>query len=564
MTDLVDAAEARIDKLAQAREELSSAIFGALRATLFESRAFIRPKDLRRLSSEETDAFFGFLADGESSSVADRGKRLCHRGVGDLAVLRIGQVLRRFVSDNTSEQDVIDLLEAAEGYHRALLQGYLGAQRDIILEEQERIRFALQQTLHRYTIQVQTASEVAQATISTLDLGELLTTAVDLIGERFSLDYVGVYLVDEAQQYAILRAAIGLAGRRRMATGHRLRVVGPSTVGRCIKSRQHLLVNDISGAVLHVETSWVEGVRSEIALPLITRDSVIGALTVQSNRASAFSSLDVPGFQIMGDQVANAIANARLYAAARRRADELSLAYERLKDLEELKDQFVQNVSHELKTPLTLVTGYADAMKAAQLGPITPEQMEALEVISRSSSALGDLFDDILTILQVSASRPSIIPISLAEVAGSRVVEFEAEAREKDITIEADLRPSGQLSFVVVRPNHIRRIVDNLLSNAVKFTPSGGQVLVRVWEGEDQVFLDVSDSGIGIPLEAQDRVFDRFFQVDGSVRRRFGGTGLGLALVRELVEYSGGTVAVSSPGVNQGTTFTVAFPAAQI
>ncbi|MEA3337620.1 MAG: hypothetical protein U9R25_17120, partial [Chloroflexota bacterium] len=147
--------------------ELADLILGVLRSTLFSGRAFIRPSDLKRLADSETESYLAFFADGNREAVAEHGGELCRSGVGDEAILQLGEVLRQHVS---YDQDLIAMpdLRMAETYHRALLQGYLIAQRDIILEEQERIRFALQQTLHRYTIQVQTASEVAQATISTL------------------------------------------------------------------------------------------------------------------------------------------------------------------------------------------------------------------------------------------------------------------------------------------------------------------------------------------------------------------------------------------------------------
>ena len=171
------------------------------------------------------------------------------------------------------------------------------------------------------------AAEVARAAISTLDLGVLLTTAVDLIGERFGLDYVGIYLLDAEKRFAVLRAATGPEGRRRMARDHRLKLNGASTISRCIMDRRHLLVSGPTEDSAAPETSWIPGTHSEIALPLITRDVVIGALSAQSHRPGAFSSQDVPGFQIMADQLASAIENARLYADARHQADDLALAY---------------------------------------------------------------------------------------------------------------------------------------------------------------------------------------------------------------------------------------------
>jgi signal transduction histidine kinase len=114
----------------------------------------------------------------------------------------------------------------------------------------------------------------------------------------------------------------------------------------------------------------------------------------------------------------------------------------------------------------------------------------------------------------------------------------------------------------MARTDHLRRITDNLLGNALKFTPAGGQVTVRLWEGEHRVHLEVVDTGIGIPPHLQERIFERFFQVDSTQRRVHGGAGLGLALVKELVESYGGGVNAVSPGKDQGSTLTVTLPRA--
>ena len=227
----------------------------------------------------------------------------------------------------------------------------------------------------------------------------LLTTAVDLIGERFSLDYVCFYLLDAEKRFAVLRAATGPEGRRRMARDHRLKLNGASTISRCIMDRRHLLVSSPTEESAASETSWIPGTHSEVALPLITREVVIGALSAQSHRAGAFSSQDVPGFQIMADQLASAIENARLYADARHQADDLAQAYEQLKELERLKDQFMQNVSHELRTPLTMIRGYAELLLLSEDENADPEQREALQVILRNSEALTELVADILSIM---------------------------------------------------------------------------------------------------------------------------------------------------------------------
>jgi signal transduction histidine kinase len=295
-------------------------------------------------------------------------------------------------------------------------------------------------------------------------------------------------------------------------------------------------------------------------LPLITHNKVIGVLSAQSQRAGAFSTQDVTGFQIMCDQLANAIENARLYADAQRRAEDLAQAYEQLKELEVLKDQFMQNVSHELRTPLTMIRGYAEFILAGQMGAVDPEQREALQVILRNSEALSELVADILAMLEISATKTTLTAISMVETVLDSVVSHQILAAENGVALSADLPASDGSCQVMAREDHLRRITDNLLGNALKFTPAGGQVNVRLREGEHRVFLEVADTGVGIPSHLQERIFERFFQVDSSQRRARGGAGLGLALVKELVESYGGSVSAFSPGTGQGSTLTVVLP----
>ncbi len=165
--------------------------------------------------------------------------------------------------------------------------------------------------------------------------------------------------------------------------------------------------------------------------------------------------------------------------------------------------------------------------------------------------------DDIVLILEIEARSPVREPIALDELARSAIEDFRVAAQRAQLTLTADIAPD--LPPVVVEALHVRRVLANLLSNALKFTPAGGAVSVRVWREDDQVILQVADTGIGIPPEQQTRIFERFYQVDGSIRRRYGGVGLGLALVQELVEAHGGRITVESE-VGRGSAFTVTLP----
>ena len=178
-------------------------------------------------------------------------------------------------------------------------------------------------------------------------------------------------------------------------------------------------------------------------------------------------------------------------------------------------------------------------------------------VIARRARMLSDLVKDITMILEAEVSPPDPEPVPWDELAQNAVEDFQVAAHQAELTIEAEIAPA--LPPVCGAPTYVRRVLDNLLGNAVKFTPAGGTITVRLYREEEFVALEVSDTGVGIPDDKLTRIFDRFYQVDGSASRRFGGMGLGLALVREIVEAYKGRVMVESQ-VGEGSTFKALLP----
>ncbi|MEI2688853.1 MAG: GAF domain-containing protein [Anaerolineae bacterium] len=257
--------------------ELTALLLGNLRDALFSSRAFLRPADLRPVVDGQVDAFLAYLRTGDDDAAQRHGAHLCGSGVGDLALVRVGHILHRFGTLHMAEAVRPGYHEQVEEYQCHVIRGYIAQRSADILGEQERIRSALQQNLRRYTLQLETAAELARTTISSLELGALLTTSVDLIGRRFGLDYVAIYLVADDNRYVELRAATGREGQLRLAAHHRIKVNSATTVGRCLASRRHVLVrarNDEGSASI---SSWLQHTQSEMTLPLIAHSRVIGA-----------------------------------------------------------------------------------------------------------------------------------------------------------------------------------------------------------------------------------------------------------------------------------------------
>jgi signal transduction histidine kinase len=233
----------------------------------------------------------------------------------------------------------------------------------------------------------------------------------------------------------------------------------------------------------------------------------------------------------------------------------------RREDLDRSKDAFISNVSHELRTPLTSISGYLELIEDGALGPLSDEARHAIDVIGRNADRLRSLVEDLLTL---SAYDTAGIALDRGPVDLWRVVEDCHGALLPTLagrTLQIELRPSSAPTDVDADRTQLERVVLNLLTNAVKFTPDGGCVTVEAEQAGDEVALTVSDTGIGIPREEQDRVFSRFFRSSLSMASEIQGTGLGLALTRALVEEHGGSVEISSEE-DRGTTVRVRLPAA--
>jgi signal transduction histidine kinase len=223
-----------------------------------------------------------------------------------------------------------------------------------------------------------------------------------------------------------------------------------------------------------------------------------------------------------------------------------------------LKDQFLMTISHELRTPLTAISGWAHVLATGQMDPA--HQSKAIAAIGRNAHAQTRLIDDLLDVSRAISGKLRLEPrmINVADVLRAAVETVSPAMAAKRITFEADL--DAATPQILADPDRLQQIVWNLLSNAIKFTPEGGTVRLRLARTGHQVEIVVSDSGGGIPADFLPHVFERFRQADEGAKRRFGGLGLGLAIVRHLVELHGGTVSATSDGEDRGATFRVTLP----
>ncbi len=221
------------------------------------------------------------------------------------------------------------------------------------------------------------------------------------------------------------------------------------------------------------------------------------------------------------------------------------------------KDQFLATISHELRTPLNAIMGWTSLVRGGGLDEETVEQ--ALEVIERNARVQAQLIEDLLDVSRIISGnfRLEFGEIDLSAIVRATELTLKPQIQEKQLDVQLDLKPVPELCG---DPTRLQQVAWNLLSNAIKFTPAQGQVRIQIKRVGDDVILEIADSGQGIAPEFVPHIFDRFRQADGSTTRRHGGLGLGLAIVRHIVELHHGNVTVRSAGVGQGTTFTVKLP----
>lgn len=402
----------------------------------------------------------------------------------------------------------------------------------------------------------QRLNEVARIISGALDLPTILSNVTRLAAELVNADAGGLSLISPDGKTLTLSAPYTFDMPGELFLEKISQEDG--VAWEIVEHRVSLLLPDYTAHPRALKDVGAIGVHGFMGVPIIAGEDCIGVLELFAlTPHKAFSGRDLALVESVGRQAGIAIQNAHLFAEAQQRAEELSHALEQLKELDGLKNEFIQNVSHELRTPLAIIRGYAELLAAGELEPLHPTQQDALDIIVRRTRMLTELVEDITLILGAETRSLELIPIAISEILNAAVAEFKVTTDRAGLHLEAAIAPD--LPLVKGAHLYLRRVLDNLIGNALKFTPADGTIGVRAWQEASNIVIEISDTGIGIPPEQQERIFQRFYQVDGSARRRYGGVGLGLALVKEITELHGGRVTVrSAPG--QGSTFRVELP----
>jgi signal transduction histidine kinase len=248
-------------------------------------------------------------------------------------------------------------------------------------------------------------------------------------------------------------------------------------------------------------------------------------------------------------QLRNALEDANRFLEHRvqERTSELQEALRKLSELSQMKANFVANISHELRTPLTHVKGYLELLSTGSLGPLSEEQRKALQVSQRATGRLESLIDNLILFSLAARGEMTLrlTPVNLNKVAGEIINYSLPKAHDRNVTLDFEYQPG--IPFVQADEQKISWVILQLIDNAIKFTPTGGRVTLSIENETDKlVRIKVDDTGIGIPANRLEEVFEPFHQLDASSTRRYSGTGLGLSLVKEIVSAHGSMVDVKS------------------
>ncbi len=404
--------------------------------------------------------------------------------------------------------------------------------------------------------------EIIKAMSAETDFNRLLQLIMEETTRAMEADRSTLFLIDHERGELWSRIALGLQGKKEIRFKSHLGIAGHvATTGEPLN-----IPEAYDDPRFNQEVDRQTGYRTKTILCVPVRNkagTVVGALQVLNKRDGIFTPADEEMLDALASQAAIALENAKLY-------EDLRTAYGELKELDAMKGNFLANISHELRTPLAPIIGYVDMLLSGRPGPLTDRQRSHLTVVEQAIQRLQGLIEDLLAFVQMDQGELSLQarPFAIGPLVEEQARAITPRATEKGLLVEVELPPD--LPDVLVDPKQIARALLLMLDNAIKFTPQGGRITVSAkahvapddaphgWQ-RGYVEVSLSDTGIGIPADKVSRIFGKFYQVDASATRTYGGTGLGLALVKQIMEAHGTRVEVeSTPHV--GSTFRFRLP----
>jgi|GEM_PF-710296 signal transduction histidine kinase len=399
--------------------------------------------------------------------------------------------------------------------------------------------------------------KVGAAISSELDLDALLRTISQTTSHLLGAERSTVFLVDRSRNELWSRVAEGLDRQE-------IRIpLAAGIAGTVASSGTPIRISDAyTDPRFNPEVDKRTGYRTRniLCAPMRNaRGQVIGVFQVLNKRGGDFSALDEQLLASLSSQAAVAVENAQLY-------DEVQRAYTQLQTLDRMKSDFLNSISHELRTPLAPILGYSDILLSGSMGLLPPNCVRAVQAISTSAKRLLSLVESLLLFVRLDEGEMALNrePVDLPPLVALVMEPFQVKAVERKLSLANEV--AGGVPAVMADRQELIMALTHLVDNATKFTLAGGRVTVRARpvaaeDGSMLVEIAVQDTGIGILAELHAKIFERFYQVDSSTTRQFGGVGIGLAAVKQIVEAHGSRVLVESePG--KGSTFRFHLPVA--
>jgi signal transduction histidine kinase len=406
--------------------------------------------------------------------------------------------------------------------------------------------------------------DVIKAMSAETDFDRLLQLIMKETTRAMDADRSSLFLLDRERSELWSRIALGLEEKKEIRFKSHLGIAGQvATSGQVLN-----IPEAYDDPRFNKEVDRQTGYRTKTILCAPVRNkegTIVGVLQVLNKREGIFIPADEEMLEALSSQAAIALENARLY-------EDLRHAYRELKQLDSMKGNFLANISHELRTPLAPIVGYIEMLISGRPGPLTDRQRSHLQVIEQAVHRLQGLIEDLLAFVQMDQGELLIQPrrFAIGPLLEERAQAILPRATDRGVMVGIDMPPD--LPDVLVDPKQISRALLLMLDNAVKFTPQGGHISVGAkasispddaepaWR-YGYVEVGISDTGIGIPADKIARIFDKFYQVDASATRSYGGTGLGLSLVKQIMDAHDTRVEVEST-LGIGSTFRFRLPAA--
>jgi signal transduction histidine kinase len=408
-----------------------------------------------------------------------------------------------------------------------------------------------------YEQEIRRLNRLVQASLvinSTLELRSLLSVIMDHVADLTNAESASVMLYDHTTDQLRFVAATTNDPLVEELLNIPVPIEG-SVAGAVLRENKVIVRNDLTNDPLHfrmVDAQSGFDTRSIIGVPMRYKDEAIGVLEAVNKMEGVWTDTDRRNMLILASQAAVAIKNAQVM-------DQLQRAYDEINQLDKLKNDFIAIASHELRTPLSVILGYATFLKEDAQGEVSAHASAVLN----SALRMRNLIEDMTNLRYLKLGEAELVREHIPLVAIFQAAQNDVESMMEAKSHVLEVHPPDVGLIVVVDRIKLGMALTNLLNNANKFTPSGGRITLTYERKPGAVWIVVQDTGVGIPQDQLERVFEEFHQVEDHMTRRHGGMGLGLSIARALVEAHGGRLWAESEGPGRGSTFYISLPLAK-